>query len=198
MNPGLLDAFGNTIPRTILITEVLYDVTLQAEGVFDTVDVWPSGLPKGYDRFEIHGSLRSTASAFRDFGAIFFNDDLTSSNYRWINDGRSGTDFYGTTISDSFVGYFAADSSEADTFSFLIAHIPRPESTKRKKYHVLNHCRRDDFSMDVTQIGGTWISAEPINRIRVRLDGHPTALFAPGSSLQILGYRQIPLSNLLA
>ena len=160
--------------------------------------MWPGGLPLGYERFELHASLRSTVGSNQDLAAIFLNGDTVSSNYRRINDGRNGATSNGGLADDSFCGFVPASTSQTNDYAFLTAYIPNPAGAKSKNVHCLNHCRRDGTTMDLMQIGINWESTAAITRIQLRTDNHPTDLFAAGSSMRLIGYRNIPISELLA
>lgn len=175
----------------IMAAEVLYNVTLGANGSFDTNDVWPSGLPSGYSRFEIGTQLRSTAAGTSDFGVIYFNGDTTIANYhRQIIEG-SGSTIVSNYMDATGFGAVTAAGSQADDFGFNQIWIPGPQSNKAKQYHVFNGVQESATAARASIMAAHWENTAAINRIQIRTDNHPTDLFVAGSQVILIGYRPI-------
>lgn len=193
-----------TAPSDLLLTragateiyapEVLYDVTLGSNGAFDTNDVWPAGLPTGYERFEIETRLRSAASATFDLTRLYFNGDTTDANYIrnqvFGNGGTSGSD----SADEPRGPHATGASSLANTFAHALTIINRPQDTSKTKDSVAIQFARfatntGAGNLDSGVHGNNWESTAAITRIQLRTDNHPTDLFAAGSSMRLIGYR---------
>lgn len=173
----------------IMACEVLYDVTLSASGVFDTNDWWPSGLPTGYDRLELHSVCRSSAAVTEDITRLWFNGDTTLTNYRRQALHADGTTVVGSIADVTSGGNIPGASSPANEFSHNIITILGPESSKTKNANLAYNNRQTATTMIVTFVSLNWESTAAINRLQLQTDNHPTDTFVSGSRLTVLGYR---------
>lgn len=190
----------DTAPSDILLTragateiyaaEVLYDVTLGASGAFDTNDVWPTGIPRGYERFEIECGLRSTAAGL-DQILLFLNGDTTNSNYRdHVVNHDTGT--FIQQGDSTRVGYAQGSDSPADGMGKLFVTILGPQTISSHKHIFCRHSNRQSATTSHNgAFGLNWESTAAITRIQLRTDNHPTDLFVAGSSMKLIGYRAL-------
>lgn len=174
----------------ILVTEVLYDVTLTSSGAFDTNDVWPGGLPSGYDKFICEEALRSTASAATDATYMLFNNDATNANYSNQFTGGSGATTSSGRTDDPNIATVPGATATADEFGYGIIEIPYPQDTTRLKQASGRFSRRTAAS---TQRVGlqtqSWESTSAITRIRRFTSSNPTNSFVAGSYFRLYGQR---------
>lgn len=194
----------DTAPSDILLTragateiyapEVLYDVTLGSSGAFDTNDVWPAGLPTGYERFEIDCCLRSTVSATFDAEYLLFNGDTTVTNYRSVAVFGSGSTAGQDATDAPVMGNPTGATSPANSFENTNILINNPNGTTRNKNAVAKSSGQwtsgtgsNSFVSQVRTM--TWKSTAAIIRIQLRTDNHPTDLLVAGSSMRLIGYR---------
>ena len=177
----------------LYVPEVLYDVTLSSDGTFDTNDVWPNGIPLGYDKFEIEAELRSTASTTKDVPWLLFNGDTTNGNYSYGQVGSDNTTV-GATRGDQprFGDSMPGASSEANVFSASAAVILNPQNTVRWKGSTIHLMAR------YTSTGHTanlyflaWESLTAIIRMQVITDNDPTDELAAGSVMRVTGFRKM-------
>jgi hypothetical protein len=172
----------------IYAPEVLYDVTLGSNGAFDTNDVWPDGIPLGYERFEIELRLRANIAS-NDIAYLLFNNDTTLGNYRYQRQSAYGTGEFQDAGDNARVAIIPGSSGVADYLNLGHVIITRPQDSKTKNYMSLTGNRTSGTDQGVEQILGHWESTAAITRIQIRTGNHPTDLFVAGSSMRLIGYR---------
>lgn len=205
MNNGNLSGFpGTTKPQFIYAAEVLYEVTLQQNGIFDTIDAFPSGIPLIYDRFEIEARLRTSKSSTAADWYLIFNDDATNSNYRSVACYANGQSSGNTPDDAPVMGNSPGSQSPADSYQHEYIVILQPQSTLQNKnanntssgqWTSNTGVSQNSFISQVRTM--IWKSKSPITRITAKPDTYPTVKFVPGSSFRLLGYRKIALSELM-
>lgn len=199
MNPGLLRGFpGDTRPRYLYAAEVIYSATLSLNGVFDTMDAWPSGIPDIYRCLEFTAELRSTAAGTSDICNLYLNGDTTDSNYAHERMGATNSGIAAARGDSPQAGETPASGSSAGDYSLLTGVINNPASTRNKTILTLSGSRRDATNHRYDGSHIAWESSNVIRRIQWRPDGYATDLWASGSSLRLVGYREVPLSELMA
>lgn len=194
----------NTAPSDILLTragaveiavkEVLYDVTLTANGVFDTNDWWGSnGFPTTYSALEVVAELRSNTSATSDVAYVFFNGDTTITNYRHTElFGNASTP--GSASGNAPLVYSAGATTTANVFARIAFPIVSPSAGDFKEYTSPQYTYRDGSTNDYAVIvPNIWKSTAAINRIQLQPDGYATDNFVSGSKFTLYGVKKMTI-----
>lgn len=179
------------------VRTVLWEKTLTTTGTFDTDsvdDAGRSGISQSYDYLVVEFSLRATTNAGLAIAYIFFNDDLTASNYRsqrLRSTSTAGTDFGSTPRFVSPTGATAPSNS----FANGSGHLYDYSSATRFKTLVTFSAARYDTSTtnpanEFLSVG--WHTSTPaaITRLRVQMSDNPTNVFEAGSWFRVIGVRE--------
>jgi hypothetical protein len=165
--------------ETVVVGEVVHEVTLAAAGTFDTGTIDLSD----YDWVVIRGLMRSTHNTFDDT-KIYFNGDTTDTNYRAQLRGDNIFD-----VDFPLLSAAAHAASPADYFGTLEAFLPAPGGDQYKILHANSGARADATAIYEESTVVHWENDAAITRIQV-VPRYTTNL-AAGSWLQIVGYKAL-------
>lgn len=172
--------------KTRLVGTMIHDETLGSSGAFDV-----SSIPAGYDRLELRlTNARGTVSAAVDTVRIYFNNDTTAGNYRYVLGTWTGGSYSNDVGDAPNAGYVPAATADADYVGWLHIDIDEYDGAKTKIAETRNVERRS-ATVQVGRHGLVhWENTAAINQIQIRTDNHATDLFAAGTRLQIIGWKQ--------
>lgn len=132
-------------------------------------------IPAGFRRLVIEGQVRGDVSDIRDGLEIFFNSDLTTSNYhRQASHGDNGNNS-STEDSNPGIATCPAASSPADAYGHVRIVVEDYAGSNRKAA-MATYVAYIDTNRIVSGVSGVvWSSdTSAIGRIRIRANGHPT------------------------
>jgi hypothetical protein len=171
---------GGTVVR-----DKLYDVILGSSGTFSA-----SSISSSYDHLELIGSnLRSAVSGTADNIKISFNDDTTSSNYRY----QFNTMYTNSTAywngDDYIIGDCCGNTSPANAGGFIEAHVPNYSGGYLKILRFDSTFLRDSTTNYLyTESGGlNWSNTSAITKIVI---SSGNGNFVAGSRFQIWGIKE--------
>ena len=168
--------------------------------VLADIDFDLSALTSTYDRFIIEGYGRSTSNVgASDIGYIYFNEDLTISNYKsQVIYGRNNIAYSSAANNPQIVGLNNTDPpySIPDNYGVFKITIENPMASSFVKSAISTGFRvlyPDPFLDMFTQLSGVLSSVtDPITRIRMRTDNDPTHRLV--GNFRIYGERQVSIA----
>ncbi len=168
----------------------LYDQTLGSNGAFD-VDL--SAIADGVNctHLELVAMLRSTGTGTSDGVYLLHNND-SGANYRYALLYNNLATPGAVQGSIPIAGYSTASGNPPNYFSALRIFIPFYQAASyRRLSEITNSIAYDLPATSMVRLDNMhfWSGGNPINRIQLRTDNHPTDVFAAGSRLQIIGYK---------
>ena len=178
--------------KQLLVPEIVSTDVALADVDFDL-----SALTSTYDRFIIEGYGRSTPAVIRsDVGHIYFNEDLTDSNYfRQISYARS-TITYSTSAADPMIISWASSWASAlpgsYTYFTIIVESPMASGITKGAVNAGAYSRESDTFTTIGNYGVTSSVTDPITRIRLRTDDHATDKIV--GKFRIYGERQVSIA----
>lgn len=149
---------------------LIQQIDLTTAGEFD----FPN-LPTDYDSLVLEINARTDDSAASDGLYIYFDDDLTGTNYRKQDNGAEGGSTSNTTDLTANIAPVPAAGSSSGSMGYCVITLAEyKDSTTNKIAHATTYAYRNGTSAlierSVTHVANT----DSISRIRVRAGNHPT------------------------
>lgn len=168
--------------ETMQIRKTLYDNTLGSAGYWDV-----SGIDQSYDHLEILVEGRSVQAANGDNVLLWFNNDTTDTNYRYVSLYATSGGVAGGTGDGAYFGNVpGANIADATLVGWDRIEIPYYSRTTYHKVTSSYNAYRDTDSVNYRAVTD-WESAAAINRITVKT--RTGTNFTAGSRLQIVGIK---------
>lgn len=172
--------------KTRYIPETLYDIELDAPGIFDQ-----ASIDQTYNRLEVELWTQSSVAGSNDGIYLYFNNDTTNGNYMYGQIGGVDGSASGAEGDIPNIGATSGAGSADDAdFGHTKVEIPLyAETNYRKLARIEETLRYSATAMVQRMISLSWESAAAINRITIQPDGYPTDSFIIGSRMIIRGYK---------
>lgn len=168
---NLLTAVG---AQEMLITQELDRISDPVSGEFDF-----NNIPQGYDHLIIQGEIRGDSATLPDYFRVFVNDDTTEANYHGEFFGsRSGSivDFEAAAAYFSDGNYASSPTGANLHVDAMVRNYSDNTSLKDVKNEYWAYYQNDNI-LQGRNIAVSSIT-DPVTRLRIRTDGHPTDTLA--------------------
>ena len=189
-------AASSFTPRAM---DLLFSTTLTSSAA----SINTGTLPTGYKSYHINFNLRTDRNTFHvGFAAVYFNNDLTHTNYQTFRIDGASSRSSPINIADAAPAFISTPGAAGDAnfFGGSSMKVHNPESTTAfKAFSVLNgaHTKVSGTSQNerlILPMSGVWRNQSPITSIQIVENGPSdsfggTADLEAGSSVQVYGLR---------
>ncbi len=175
----------STTQQTIYTRVELHDETLGAAGSFDV-----SSISQDYEHLELALTNAKSDASLRDSLYIFFNNDKTVGNYRFVRH-RAGSAHSAASGDNPQIATVPGSAAGAGRIGHAHIHIFAYTGSNNKQAVSFNSLRFTTSEEEIWEHAVEWENASAINRIAIVTNNDPTDEFIAGTRLQIWGWKAV-------